>query len=93
MTINFAPTLGKFKVKSIALFGQSISKAVPGDLISFEYERDPVTRVRRGNVAIDASEPLPKAVSFFVAQILILQLPGWEQKIDTNYRPIIDIGT
>ena len=81
MTINFSPSQLKCKVISMQIFGQSLDKAVPGDLISFNYERDPVNqhqRVRRGNVAIDAAKPLPKVVSFFVAQILILRMPGWE---------------
>ena len=96
MTVNFAPTEITTTVVSIETFGHHLDRGLPGDVIGFTFERDYIhayQRVKRGNVVLDVKEQKSKFVSFFVAQILILQLPGWCKKVRNGYRPIIDIGT
>uniref|UniRef100_M3Z002 Tr-type G domain-containing protein n=1 Tax=Mustela putorius furo TaxID=9669 RepID=M3Z002_MUSPF len=88
--VTFAPVNVTTEVKSVEMHHETLSEALPGDIVGFHVKNVPVKEVHCGNVAGDSkNDPLRDAAGF-TAQVIILNHPG---QISAGYVPVLDYHT
>ncbi|KAK2104549.1 Elongation factor 1-alpha 1 [Saguinus oedipus] len=90
MVVTFAPVNVTTEVKSVEMYHEALSEALPGDSVGFNVKNVSVKDVRRGNVAGDSKNDPPMEAAGFTAQVIILNHPG---QISAGYAPVLDCHT
>ncbi|XP_044789623.2 elongation factor 1-alpha 1-like [Bubalus bubalis] len=90
MVVTFAPVNVTTEVKSVEMYHEALSEALPGDNVGFNVKNVSVTDVRRGSVAGDSKNDPPMEAACFTAQVIILNHPG---QISAGYAPVLDCHT
>ncbi|KYO45187.1 hypothetical protein Y1Q_0014653 [Alligator mississippiensis] len=90
MTVSFAPTNLSAEVRSIEMHHEPLEVAFPGYNIGFNVKNIAVKNLRRGHVAGNSRNDPPAAAAHFIAQVIILNHPGF---IRAGYSPVIDCHT
>ncbi|KAL0618333.1 Elongation factor 1-alpha [Plecturocebus cupreus] len=87
MVVTFASVAITTEVKSVKMYHEALSKALPGDSVGFNVENVSVKDVRRGNIAGDSKHDPPREAAGFTAQVITLNHPG---QISAGYVPVLD---
>lgn len=90
MGVVFAPSNIKTEVKSLEMYHEDASEAIPGDNIGFNVKNVSVKDLKRGYVCGSATDDPPKEVESFIAQVVVLNHPG---QIEAGYTPVLDCHT
>ena len=69
MEVTFAPTGLSTEVKSVEMGQESLTEALPGDVVGFNVQNVSREDLKRGNVAGDTKNDPPKATNSFTAQV------------------------
>ena len=78
------------EMKSVEMYREALSEALPGDSVGFSVKNMSVKDVRRGNVAGDSKKDPPMEAAGFTAQVIIWNHPG---QISAGYASVLDCHT
>uniref|UniRef100_A0A8C0KBB2 Tr-type G domain-containing protein n=1 Tax=Canis lupus dingo TaxID=286419 RepID=A0A8C0KBB2_CANLU len=90
MVVTSAPVNVTTEVKSVEMYHEALSEALPGDNVGFNVKNVSVKDVHCGNVAGDSKNDPPMEAAGFTAQVIILNHPG---QISAGYTPVLDCHT
>uniref|UniRef100_H2NGR2 Tr-type G domain-containing protein n=1 Tax=Pongo abelii TaxID=9601 RepID=H2NGR2_PONAB len=90
MVVTFAPVNITTEVKSVKMYHEALSEALPGDNVGFNVKNVSVKDVHHGNIAGDSKNDPPVEAAGFTAQVIILNHPG---QISSGYAPVLDCHT
>ncbi|EHB02782.1 Elongation factor 1-alpha, somatic form [Heterocephalus glaber] len=90
MVVTFAPVNVTTEVKSVEMYHEALSEALPGDSVGFNVKNVSFKDVRHGNVAGDSKNDPPMEAAGFTAQVIILNYPG---HISAGYAPVLHCHT
>ncbi|KNC98079.1 translation elongation factor EF-1, subunit alpha [Spizellomyces punctatus DAOM BR117] len=76
-------------VKSIQMHHEPLNEALPGDNVGLSVDLS-IRDIHRGMVVSNPKDEPAKEAASFIAQIIILELPG---RIEVGYTPVIDVHT
>jgi len=66
MNVFFAPSNMSSDVKSVEMHHESLTEAIPGDIVGFNVKGLSVKDIKRGNVASDSkNDPAREVENFF----------------------------
>ena len=77
-------------MKSVEMYREALSEALPGDSVGFSVKNMSVKDVRCVSVAGDSKNDPPMEAAGFTAQVIILNHPG---QISAGYAPLLDCHT
>lgn len=92
MSIQLAPTGTLAVIESLQIHFQTITHAIPGDIVSINIEGswDDLIKIQPGHVLSNNDDYPAQNVSSFEAQVIIMNNPA---KICNGYSPIVDCHT
>nr|XP_025040663.1 elongation factor 1-alpha-like [Pelodiscus sinensis] len=90
MNISFAPANLSAEVRTIEMHHEPLQVAFPGYNVGFNVKNIAVKNLRRGHVAGNSRSDPPAAAAHFIAQVIILNHPGF---IKAGYSPVVDCHT